>query len=169
MEAQTWACRNTCQGGMSMIIYDELLERVREGETFSINLEKRNLRVGNKWLVKSGAIADGDVIANIQYAPETMLLYIEYLYDKYKHSMPSERSESKRRLYFKALPVDKMSVIEMAVGEPREYARARLEGFILCSILMGYLEWNEDWGNWFYQSATDPDLVILRTWIEGGK
>lgn len=151
-----------------MVIYDELLERVRNGETFSIDLEKRNLRVGKKWLIKEGVIAEGDEIARFEDCPEEIMMdYIWYLYDKYKYSMPSERSESKRRLYFKALPVDKMSIGEMATGEPREQARAHLEGFILCSILMGKLKWNDGWGTWYWQSDRDKDLVILKQWIEG--
>jgi hypothetical protein len=55
----------------------------------------------------------------------------------------------------------------MAVGERREVARAKLEGFILCIIVDGFFVWNEEeMGKWFYQSTIDPDLVILRRWIE---
>ena len=94
-------------------------------------------------------------------------LGIEILYENYKYSLPSERSDSKRRQYFKALPVDKLTDEQMATGERREVARAKLEGFILCMIVDGFFVWDEDeLGKWFYQSKRDPDLVILRNWIE---
>ena len=49
----------------------------------------------------------------------------------------------------------------------REVEQARLEGFILCSVLNGTLTWDEPtMGKWFWESKKDPDLVILRKWIE---
>jgi hypothetical protein len=92
---------------------------------------------------------------------------IEMRYNRYKYSLPSERSDSKRRGYFKALSVDKLTDAQMATGEMREVARAHLEGFILCMVVAGRFVWNEEiMGKWFYQSKNDPDLVILRNWIE---
>jgi len=92
---------------------------------------------------------------------------IEMLYANYKYSLPSEKSESRRRQYFKALPVDKLTDKQMATGESREVARAKLEGFMLCMIVDGFFVWNEEeMGKWFWQSQRDLDLVILRNWIE---
>ena len=55
----------------------------------------------------------------------------------------------------------------MATGERREVARAKLEGFVLCMIVNELFVWNEtEIGKWFWQSKNDPDLVILRSWIE---
>ena len=55
----------------------------------------------------------------------------------------------------------------MATGERREVAKARLEGFILCMILNEKFQWDEEkLGKWFYQSKIDPDLIILRDWVE---
>lgn len=149
-----------------MIIYDELIRRVENGEQFSINFEKRSLKVGKDWLIKDGETAEGNIICSFRpVAP--MMETIEHLYKKYKYSMPSERSDSKWRTYFKALPAEELTDEQMVYGENREVAKARLEGFILCMILKGELKWVDDWGSWFFQSSADKDLVILRSWIEG--
>ena len=55
---------------------------------------------------------------------------------------------------------------ELVNGEDRNVAKAKLEGFILCATLAGYLIWDErKMGKWFYQGK-DKDLVILREWID---
>ena len=96
-----------------------------------------------------------------------VLSWIEILYERYKHSLPSERSDNRRRQYFRALSADQLTDKQMATGESREVARAALEGFILCMIVDGFFVWDEDeLGKWFWQSENDPDLVILRNWIE---
>jgi len=81
--------------------------------------------------------------------------------------LPSERSDSKRRKYFKALSVNEILDEQLMIAERREIAQAKLEGFILCMVLTGQFIWDEPtMGKWFYQSANDPDLVILRSWVE---
>ena len=149
-----------------MTIYEELLSRVEQGEKFSINLEKRNMKVGKDWLIKNGKCETGRILYG--YTPVQILDLIESWYEDYKYSCPSERSDSKRKGYFKALSIDELSDDEMVYGEPREYAQAKLEGFILCMILMDLLKWDEEtMGKWFWQSKKEPSLVILRQWIEG--
>ena len=51
-------------------------------------------------------------------------------------------------------------------AERREVARAKLEGFILCVVLSGKFKWAKEMGSWFWVSKSDPDLVILRQFIE---
>lgn len=149
-----------------MIVFDELIKRVKDGDSFTINFEKRSLKVGKDWLIKDGETADGNIICSFRpIAP--VMEQIESLYRDYKYSMPSERSDNKRKCYFKALSAEELTDEQLVCGENREVARAILEGFILCMILKGELVWNNEWGNWFYQSKTDKDLVILRSWIEG--
>ena len=56
----------------------------------------------------------------------------------------------------------------MIYGENRELMQAQLEGFILCAILMNHLKWEDLTDEkWFWQSANDKDLIILKQWIEG--
>lgn len=151
-----------------MTIYEELIKRVEEGEPFYINFKNQALKIGKKFVISDGFYDEGRTLyTDSELEMSDVLSYIETLYENYKYSLPSERSDSKRRQYFKALPVDKLSDKQMATGERREVARAKLEGFILCMIVDGFFVWNEEeMGKWFYQSDRDPDLVILRNWIE---
>lgn len=151
-----------------MTIYEELVKRVSDGESFYINFKNQSLKIGKKFIVADGFYDDERTLyTTFEMEMSDVLSYIEVLYENYKYSLPSERSDSKRRQYFKALPVDKLTDKQMATGERREVARAKLEGFILCMIVDGFFVWDEDeMGKWFYQSKRDPDLVILRSWIE---
>ena len=86
----------------------------------------------------------------------------------FKYSCPSERSDSKRKGYFKALAFDEITDEQMICGANRETAQAALEGYIMCAILMHHLKWGDlTEEKWFWQSPNDKDLVILRQWIEG--
>lgn len=146
-----------------MTVYEELIERVGDGESFHIDFEKKTMKIGRK----SINIVEQDRKL-IEYDEGNDVLYdIEELYSKYKYSIPSERSDSKRRQYFKALPADKLTDAQMVYGERRDVAQAALEGFILCTVLSGHLVW-EDFhtDGWFWQSQNDQDLVILKSWIQ---
>ncbi len=150
-----------------MTIYEELIKRVSEGETFYVNFKNRSLKIGKKFVIADGVYDDSRELIDCSYDKlESLLEIIDNLYCNYKYSLPSERSDSKRRKYFKALSINEMNDMQLIAGERREVAQARLEGFILCMILNEKFKWTEDLGKWFYQSKTDPDLVILRSWIE---
>jgi hypothetical protein len=151
-----------------MTIYEELIKRVEEGESFYINFKNRALKIGKKFLIADGVYDNERTLyVDCKLDMYDVLQWVEMLYKRYKYSLPSERSDSKRRQYFKALPVDKLTDKQMVTGERREVARAKLEGFILCMIVSGLFVWDEDkMGKWFWQSKNDPDLVILRSWIE---
>jgi hypothetical protein len=147
-----------------MTIYAELMDRVDAGESFSIDFEKRNIKVGKQFLVKNG---EYDSERKLILSPTMDILQIiEELYRSYKYSLPSERNDSKRKRYFKALSIDELTDRQLLIGCKREGAQARLEGFILCMVLSGYFKWTEELGKWFWQSKNDPDLVILKSWIE---
>lgn len=150
-----------------MTIYEELIQKVSEGSRFNINFETRTMKIGKKKVIDNGEYGNKELI-NIK--TNNPLDIIENLYSQYKFSIPSERSENKRRGYFKALSANELTDEELICGERREVARARLEGFILCMILNGKLTWDEfTMGKWFWQSRSDDDLVILRKWIDGNK
>ena len=148
-----------------MTIYGELMQRVDSGETFQINFEKKNMKVGKQFLIKNGEY-DGERQLGFRWNENEIFPIIEELYFNYKYSLPSERSDGKRKKYFKALSIEEMTDRQLMTAVRREGAQARLEGFILCAILNGKFKWTEDLGKWFYQSKNDPDLVILRSWIE---
>ena len=155
-----------------MSIYLELIERVSNGESFNINFEKRNMKVGKDYLIKDSEFDETKELFPKLY--ETCDLYsalhmIRELYRNYKYSLPSERSDNKRIKYFKALPMEEITDEQLMVAERRETSQASLEGFVLCMIVNGQLIWDENImnGKWFWQSQTDPDLVLLRNWVEG--
>ena len=156
-----------------MSIYLELIERVREGETFHIDFEKRNMKVGNEYLIKEGEFDESmELLPSLYedvYSLHVALHMIRELYRSYKYSLPSERSDNKRRKYFKALPMEEITDEQLMVAERREIAQAALEGLVLCLIVSGQLVWDEEimQGKWFWQSKSDPDLVLLRSWVEG--
>lgn len=149
-------------------IYEELIEQVSNGKKFSIDFENRNIKVGNKYLVKNGVYDTSkykllnEDNANIN----SILSNIEALYEVYKYSMPSERSENKRQKHFKALSIEELTDEQLVLGQPREVSQANLEGFIFVQILSGNLYWDEEiMGKWFYQ-GNDQDLIILKKWIK---
>ena len=152
-----------------MTIYEELIQRVSNGETFHIDFEQRAMKIGKQKIIDGGKYDENRELINEAPPHEIMdiLCCIEELYKSYKYSLPSEKSESQRRKYFKALSIDAISDEQLMIAERREVAQCALEGFILCAILMGNFTWDEDkLGKWFWQSKNDSDLIILKQWIE---
>lgn len=148
--------------------YNEIVEKVSQGSKFYVNFKERSVRLDGKIVVQNGNfgenIYEGDAD---DFTLERTLSTIEQLYQEYKHSVPSERSESHRRTYFNALPEKELSDNDMLYGERREVARALLEVYVLEAVCRGWLYWDEPtMGKWFWQSKKDKDLIILRQWID---
>ena len=149
-----------------MDIYNSTIEKVRNGATFKVLLESRTLVVNGKKVIDNGKY-EGE-LGIPRLLPNDMLEQIEHLYDQYKHSVPSERSERKRRRqYFKALSEEELDDDDMRFGLLRDETQVRLELAVLCFILNGSFVWDEQsMGKWFWQSSNDKDLVILRQWTD---
>lgn len=146
-------------------IFDFAVERVRKGARFRVLFQTRTLVVGGKKVIDNGKFEGKLGVGQVSY--EKAFACIEGLYAQYKHSVPSERSERKRRKYFKALPEAELSDEDMAYGVFRDIAQITLELTVLCFILNGSLIWDESkMGRWFWQSPNDKDLIILREWVE---
>lgn len=145
-------------------IYDSALEQVKQGRKFSINFETRTLKVDGKTIIDHGKY-EGSL--GISPAPlSDVLERIERLFDSYNHSIPSAQSLGKRRHYFRALKEHDLDNDDMLYGVPREFAQVSLELYVLCMVLNGSFTWDETkLGKWFWQSATYPDLIILKKWI----
>ena len=132
------------------------------------------MKVGKDYLIKDGEF---DETRKPLYCSEFhelqnldgILWNVEQLYKRYKYSLPSERSDNKRRHYFKALHMEEITDEQLIVAERREVSQAALEGFVLCMIVGGQLVWDEEimQGKWFWQSKNDSNLVLLRSWVEG--
>lgn len=149
----------------------ELISGVENGQTFFINLEERTMKLGKKYLINKGEYDLSRKLTTVfdEYKDITTILKaIEHLYRTYKYSVPCQRSETKHKKYFKCLPFE--DIPDECLFNPvnRYLQQARLEGFILCAIMSNALKWDEEQlGKWFYQSPNDPDLIILRTWVDG--
>jgi hypothetical protein len=151
-----------------MSVYYEVLERVVDGERFYINFEKRTMKIGGETVIDNGEYDSSKTLFDGAYDSKSLLDMIAELYRIYKYSLPSERSDAKRKKYFKALSINELTDEELIVGMPREKAQYMLEAFILCMIVDGHFVWNEELhGKWFYQCPSDQDLIILRSWVEG--
>ena len=146
-------------------IFNEAVARVGLGARFKVDFPGRTLKLNGKPVIDHGKY-EGDSGLPAEWTGD-VLGTIESLYARYKHSVPSERSESKRTCYFRALPEHELEDDDMLYGENRNVAQIRLELFILLCIIEGKLVWDEQkMGKWFWQSPADKDLVILRNWIE---
>lgn len=150
-----------------MSIFLQGLEEVYNGETFHVDFEQRTLKVGQHKLIEGGEYDASKVLYDEEFDNSQSLLdRVRELYITYKFSLPSERSDKKRRKYFKALPIDELTNEQLIYGEKREVTQYMLEAFILCAILNGDFVWDEKThGKWFYQDPLESDLVILKSWI----
>lgn len=142
-------------------LFHYVCREVLDGARFSVNFQTRSLKLNGEYIVKDGKTD----FKSHNYVPENFLYHVEDFYNGYKHSIPSERSESRRKNYFKALPENELSDEDMMYGQYREFQRAQLETYILCCLLKG-AKWDESWGKWFWQSPNDKDLILLREWFE---
>lgn len=146
-------------------IFQETIQAVRNGAKFKVDFRSRTLKLNGKYIIKDGKF-EGELGIELSSNTNEFLSQVEELYYRYKHSIPSERSESKSHRYFVALLERSLSDEDMLYGERRDKTQIELELYILCQILNGF-NWNpEEMGKWFWQSKEDKDLVILRNWIE---
>lgn len=145
------------------------IETIREaaecGANININLVSKSVKVDGKKLIAYGQFEGELGIDFSEYdTSEKVISYIEELYERYKHSVPSEK-EGSRRNYFYALNEKDMSDEDMLYGESRTIARVELEFTILAATITGALTWDESWGSYFWQSKKDRDFVILKSWF----
>ena len=147
-----------------MSIFLRGLEQVDNGERFHINFEQRTMKIGQDKVIDGGEYDTSQVLYD---SSQELLDKIRELYIAYKYSLPSERSDSKRKKYFKALSIDELTDEQLMYGARREVAQYMLEAFILCAIINGDFVWNDEiHGKWFYQHPLESDLIILKSWIE---
>lgn len=141
--------------------YEEFIQAVENGEKFRVSFEKRACWLNHKMV----EIDQKQREAMCSTTHDVRTSIIEELYERYKHSVPSERSESHHKSYFRALPEKSLSDEDMMYGESREVARCRLELYLLILFSGEAFPWKESYGSWFWQSPHDPDNIILRSWV----
>ena len=150
-----------------MSIFLKGLEQVENGERFHIDFEKRTMKIGQAKLIDNGEYDTSQALYDERFDnSRTLLDKVRELYIAYKFSLPSERSDKKRRKYFKALSIEELTDEQLIYGTRREVAQYMLEAFILCAIINGDFIWDDEiHGKWFYQDKSEQDLVILKNWI----
>lgn len=141
----------------------ELYDKVSQGSKFYVNFKERTVRVDKKAYDIKDVEWDKDLS---DLSEKDILDVLTAAYETYKHSVPSERSDSHRKSYFKALPYEELSDDDILYGIPREFSRFTLEISFLIAVSSEMLKWNNEWGTWFWQSPDDKDFVILREWVE---
>ncbi|WP_346961328.1 hypothetical protein [Clostridium sp.] len=148
-----------------------LINAVEQGHKVKIDLKQKNLWIGKRQLVVQGRSEEDKPFINkndlsieeFNYdLGENPWKWIEYLYNTFKHSVPSEHNQEKKT-YFKGLSAEELTDNELAFNISRDIGQAMLEGYILCAGLQGWLKWNDD-NQWFWQGQ-DKNLVILKDWI----
>ena len=145
-------------------IYQNAVAAVENGARFQVDFKSRSLKIDGKSVISDGNF-EGELGVEL-YNEAECLSQLETLYSRYKYSIPSERSESKARKYFKSLPESELMDDDMMFGEQRDKAQIELELYLLCQIILGF-QWDaKTMGTWFWQSKKDKDLVILREWVE---
>ena len=142
-----------------MELYDEIINSVSSGSVFNVDLKKKVLQ-----LDKNNIPLD-NMSVNISSSKD-MLSTIHKLFERYKYSVPSERSEGKRRRYFKALKLSEIEYDDFMFGEGRDTAQIKLELYVLLSSIYHKDFWEEIFKEqFFYQSDKDKDLIILKDWV----
>lgn len=125
------------------------------------------MKIGQAKLIDNGEYDTSQALYDERFDnSRTLLDKVRELYIAYKFSLPSERSDKKRRKYFKALSIEELTDEQLIYGTRREVAQYMLEAFILCAIINGDFIWDDEiHGKWFYQDKSEQDLVILKNWI----
>lgn len=144
-------------------IYNEAIQKVNQGAKYHIDFQQRSLKIDGKYIIRHGEY-EGELGIDPSSNP---LQFLTQLFIRYQHSVPSERSESKKRKYFNALPELELTDEDMLYGESRESAQIRLELYVLIMTLNGSLKWDEfAKDKWFWQSPDIKELILLKEWIE---
>ena len=152
-----------------MTLFSTVMSGVERGKKVKVNLKQKSLALNRQMLIENGEnltdmelIDENDLIMlNVQNLKGFDAL--EELYQRYKHSVPSEKSLCNKP-DFKALSYEELSDEDMIYGIPRNVAQVMLETYILVMSMKGKLIWEND-KHWFWQSEKDKDFVLLREYI----
>ena len=117
-------------------IYRETVTAIENGANFRIDFQSRSLKVNGRHMIRNGRYDGAPWLP--EYGCGDFFTDVEELYRRYKHSIPSERSQSKSRRYFMALPESDLEDGDMLYGQHRDTAQFELEFYILCRIIVRY-------------------------------
>ena len=132
---------------------ETILARVSNGTRCKVDFKTQTVKLGKKQINFEGS-ASNDFITKLRE-----------LYKMYKYSTPNKRTLSERRNYFRAVGFDELSTLQLAHGVDREFAKAKLELFVLANYVNGNINTLFTENHWFWQDDEEKSLVILRDWF----
>ncbi|MBQ0160344.1 MAG: hypothetical protein KBT28_06940 [Bacteroidales bacterium] len=141
--------------------YDKMLQRIQtENVRFSISFERRRLTI-------DGKIVPIPTDEFLDWSIDEIIDELKYLFAGYHRSVPSERTEHKRRTYFYALPLSQLSDDDIETGLLREQAQFAIELFFLLNIANGKFTdfpFRDDQA-FFWQPIPNHPLIVMRSWL----
>lgn len=146
-------------------LYEQIIGQVNQGACCCVDFKKRTLRLNNKDIKIDGNLGVGNYADLDEWLDE-----VENLYDEYKYSKPTQRSmKRERKSKFRGLTVEQLVAQcgHDALNNPtsRDVAQAKLEVFILLSLVQGTFNPDELFAkDWFYQGA-DKSFIIRKDWF----
>jgi len=152
-------------------LYETLIVCARDYKSVKVNLKKGNLTVDktkrfvidHKQIYGIAGINPSDLKEiGIENCIEDPWHVLEMLYERYKYSVTNKDI---KKPCFKALKKDELTDANIINGEDRYIARCMLEGYVVLASANEILQWPDD-DLWFWQSETDPDLIVLKEWIK---
>lgn len=123
-------------------IYEETLRAVENGAGFKVDFRRRNLKIDGRYVIENGRY-EGE-LGVPPSSEDEFFSNVEELYCRYKHSVPSERSEGKSRRYFRAMPEKDLDDDDMLYGERRDKAQVALELYLLSDTPRLQMESRDD-------------------------
>ena len=140
-----------------------MLKGIAYGLPYSIDFKTRSAKVGSNYVIKNG-ISKYE-IPKFEGTTDEFIAELERLYEQFMYSIPSERSENKRRKYFKGKEIDEISLEKLGLGVDRETASFLVEMSILCQTIHGF-NWQTDVeGKFYWYSRHFRDFVIMKDWF----
>lgn len=146
-----------------MSIYNEVLDAVRNGKKFRVNLKEKSLKVDGKFIIERGEYDNEKELIHIGDCTLSAITMLEDLYEQYRTSVPSSTVLGSQS-YFKALEVDELTDYDLVNNIGRNEAQASLELYILCNREQLFKEMFEGNSKWFWQGK-DKSLIVLREWL----
>ena len=125
-----------------------ILEKAKRGDSISINLKDKTVKVNGIPVKYEGE-------SPIDFETEMLQLY-----ETYRYSRPTRKRESR---YFKAVPIDELTTMQLAMNEDRNIARIKLELFMLANYQNGNIATLFEENHWFFYK--NGSLVILKNWF----
>lgn len=146
-------------------IYDYAYHKVEAGADFKVDFIRRRVEVDGEVLIDDGKY-EGLLGVPRLSSQEFVMTEVLDLYNIYKYSTPTERSERKKHPYFYALSADELSKTHSAYfGERRDTAQFNLEFMFLGYVLTGQLTWQPEWTGYYWRPSKESTMRIQKEWI----